>query len=134
MLKLFEACPACGGSLIITECQCSRCRTKIQGQFRPGLFSALTDEQLNFIRIFLAARGNLSETEKQLGVSYPTIRAKLDEINKALERVERETQASQPAPSDKDAERRAVLERVASGELSAAEALQHLIHLQKGQQ
>ncbi len=122
MLKLFEQCPACGGSLIITEIQCANCHLTMQGEFKPGLFSTLSDDQLTFVRAFLRVRGNLSEMEKVLGVSYPTIRNKLDEINQALERAEK---LPELAPAASEA-RRAILQKVAAGELDAAQALEQL--------
>lgn len=121
MLKLFEHCPACGGPLVITEIQCSHCHLKMQGEFKPGLFSTLSDDQLTFVRAFLRVRGNLSEMEKVLGVSYPTIRNKLDEINQTLERAE-----ALPDPAPATDARTAILARVAAGELDAAQALEQL--------
>lgn len=122
MLRLFEQCPACGGSLVITEIQCSNCHLKMQGEFKPGLFSTLSDDQLTFVRAFLRVRGNLSEMEKVLGVSYPTIRNKLEEINQTLERGE-QTPVITLALGN---ERSAILSKVASGELDVAEALELL--------
>ena len=139
MIKLFEQCPACGGPIVITECRCANCHLQMRGEFRPGLFSTLSEDQLAFVRVFLRARGNLSEVEKVLGVSYPTIRNKLDEINKTLDRAE-----AVPAPNpDKGASaaetpnpaeeaRRAILQQVSAGELSAADAVQKLRDLQGG--
>jgi hypothetical protein len=124
MLKLFEQCPACGGPVVITEIKCSSCRLTMQGEFKPGLFSTLSDDQLTFVRTFLRVRGNLSEMEKVLGVSYPTIRNKLDEINQALDRTDK---APEPPPQN-DA-RNAILHQVAAGELDAAEALVQLKQL-----
>jgi hypothetical protein len=94
----------------------------MQGEFKPGLFSTLSDDQLTFVRAFLRVRGNLSEMEKVLGVSYPTIRNKLDEINKALERAE---ENPAPAPTA-DSPRSEILKRVAAGQLDAAQALELL--------
>ncbi|MGE5140010.1 MAG: DUF2089 domain-containing protein [Rudaea sp.] len=131
MLKLFDKCPACGGQIVITECRCRDCNLQMRGQFQPGLFSALSEDQLTFVRIFLRVRGNLSEVEKVLGISYPTIRNKLDEINGVLDTAEQpaaEPVRAVPAPST-DAtgeERRRVLQQVASGEITAAEALERL--------
>lgn len=135
MLKLFEQCPACGGPLVVTECRCANCQLKMQGEFRPPLFATLSDDQLTFIRAFLRVRGNLSEMEKVLGVSYPTIRNKLDEINKSLERIEsslrgdesRNAPESEPNPTE-DA-RRAILQKVAAGEISAADAVEEIKNL-----
>ena len=120
MLKLFEQCPACGGPIVITEIQCSRCHLKMQGEFKPGLFSSLSDDQLTFVRAFLRVRGNLSEMEKVLGVSYPTIRNKLDEINQALDRAEEKPNIVQDNP------RTAILNQLAAGEIDAAQALEQL--------
>ncbi len=119
MLKLFEQCPACGGQIVITEIQCANCHLKMQGEFTPGLFSTLSSDQLNFVRAFLRVRGNLSEMEKVLGVSYPTIRNKLEEINNVLDFAEQN-----PVPAK--SERSAILDKVAAGELDAAQALEQL--------
>jgi len=81
MQKLFNQCPACGGQLIITECKCPACQLQMRGEFQTGQLSSLSDETLTFIKVFLSARGNLTEVERVLGISYPTIRNKLDEIN-----------------------------------------------------
>lgn len=140
MLKLFERCPACGGDLIITECRCPACRLQLRGEFGAGLFASLSDEQLTFIRAFLRARGNLTELEKVLGVSYPTIRNKLDEINAALERAEatsapRQAAIETPATAGPHPGREArqdILKQVAQGSLTPAEALRRLQNLREG--
>lgn len=122
MLKLFEQCPACGGPLVITEIQCANCHLKMQGEFKPGLFSSLSEDQLTFVRAFLRVRGNLSEMEKVLGVSYPTIRNKLDEINQTLERAEN---TALPVASS-SSPRTEILNRLAAGEIDTAQALEQL--------
>ena len=136
MLRLFEQCPACGGPIVITEIQCTNCHLTMQGEFKPGLFSTLSDDQLTFVRAFLRVRGNLSEMEKVLGVSYPTIRNKLDEINQALERAEKAPDPASPSTA-LDYERRsgqvvandarsAILQKIAAGELDPVEGLAQL--------
>ena len=140
MLKLFNRCPACGSTITVTECRCDNCRLEMRGDFRPGLFAALSDDQMAFLRVFLRARGNLTEVEKVLGISYPTIRSKLDEVNKALDQAEaapdvNETKpVSGPTASAGPAEgaRRAILQQVAANEITAAEALQKLREMQGG--
>ena len=125
--KILESCPSCGGELEIRELRCSWCETEIRSYFKPCDFCRLTDEQSTFLRLFVTSRGNLSEVEKRLGVSYPTVRAKLDEVIARLTSPE-----PRPAPPQDGAgpgaapSRRAVLEAVARGELSPAEAAQHL--------
>ena len=80
MRKILERCPSCGGPLEIREVQCTVCETQVRARYQPCDFCALTEEQSTFLRIFVMSRGNLSEVEKRLGVSYPTVRAKLDEV------------------------------------------------------
>ena len=125
MRKLLEQCPACGGRLVITGICCESCSTEVRGRFAPGKLSSLTEEQLTFVQIFLRSRGNLSEVEKVLGISYPTIRNKLDEIIKVLNR----DQVDVPTGPDVEAERRTVLAHVASGAISPAEGLERLRNL-----
>ena len=86
MQNMFDKCPACGGQIVINECKCSQCHLQMRGEFRPGRFLNFSDDQLTFIQVFLSARGNISEVERILGVSYPTIRNKLDEVNEILTR------------------------------------------------
>jgi len=130
--KILESCPSCGGELEIRELRCSWCETEIRSYFKPCDFCRLSEEQSTFLRLFVTSRGNLSEVEKRLGVSYPTVRAKLDEVIARLAPAE-----PRPAPPPDGAapiprpDRRAVLEAVARGELSPAEAAQHL-HAQGG--
>jgi hypothetical protein len=137
MINLFEKCPACGGQIVVTECKCVNCQLQMHGEFRTGQFASLSEDQQTFVKVFLTARGNLSEVEKVLGVSYPTIRNKLDEINDTLNRtlstfdarsINRDD-ASAAMPKSEDETRRAILQKVAAGELSAADAVQKLQNL-----
>ena len=134
MQNMFDTCPACGGQLVITECQCSQCRLQMRGEFRPGRFLNLSDDQLTFIQVFLSARGNISEVERILGVSYPTIRNKLDEVNEILTRSnddiedvpskDNDTPAVRPMSAE-DARKR-ILQEVADGKLSPVAAIEKL--------
>ena len=134
MQKLFNRCPACGGQLIITEVRCPECRIQIRGEFQPGQFATLSDDELTFIRVFLSTRGNLSEVERTLGISYPTIRNKLDEINDILNRAgeaavprqEKSSEAEAPALADAGETRIDILQRVADGQLPPEEAMRRL--------
>ena len=138
MLKLFNQCPACGSQLIITECKCPVCQLQMRGEFQSGQLSSLSDEALTFIKVFLSARGNLTEVERVLGISYPTIRNKLDEINNILNR-NNETIIIPEKPTGSTAEKKAasvedvrkdILQQVSDGRLSPAEAAQKLKDLQ----
>ena len=136
MIKLFDKCPACGGVIAVTECKCTNCQLQMRGEFRTGEFSSLSGDEMTFVKVFLRARGNLTEVEKVLGISYPTIRNKLDEINDSLDRAEaaaktnRNPTSSANTPQTEnpstDQARKEILRQVAAGELAAADALQKL--------
>lgn len=120
MRKILEACPSCGGSsLIVTEVVCATCGTQVRSRYQPGPFSALDEEQQTFLLLFVRSRGNLKDVEKTLGVSYPTVRAKLDEIVQRLEPPAAPA-ASVAPPAD---DRRSVLALVQSGQLAPDDAL-----------
>src|SRR3954462_8000472 len=82
--KILESCPSCGGPLEIGEVHCTLCETQVHARYRPCDFCLLSEEQSTFLLLFVTSRGNLSEVEKRLGVSYPTVRAKLDEVIERL--------------------------------------------------
>lgn len=82
--KIINKCPVCGGKLIITKLKCKNCETILENDFEMSKFEYLTNDQLNFVEVFLKCRGNIKDVEKELGISYPTVRAKLDEVVKSL--------------------------------------------------
>lgn len=82
--KQLTDCPVCDNQLTITSYQCRRCGTKIEGQFEQDKFSRLSQEEKDFIELFVRKRGSIKEIEKELGISYPTVRNKLDEVIAAL--------------------------------------------------
>jgi hypothetical protein len=81
---LISVCPVCSKQLKITKLQCTHCHTTIENEFELSNFATLSKEQLGFIETFLKCRGNIKEVEKELGVSYPTVRGKLDDIISSL--------------------------------------------------
>lgn len=79
-----NSCPVCDHELTITKYQCKRCHTSIEGNFKVDKFSTLTDKQRDFIELFVMKRGSIKEIEKELAVSYPTVRNMLDDVIAAL--------------------------------------------------
>jgi hypothetical protein len=110
-----HGCPSCGGSLIISELKCSSCDTVVRGEFFPTPFGSLSDEQLGFIRTFVMARGSIREVEGRLGISYPTVRNKLDEVIASL------SATAGPSRSRED-----ILADLEAGKITAAEAIERL--------
>jgi hypothetical protein len=139
---VISTCPVCEGELLISRLHCRSCGTALEGEFGVGRFGRLSREQLALLESFLRARGNLKEMERELGISYPTVRGRVDALVRALDlgdgealALEDQDAAIAPEPEaqssevDQAAERRAVLERLSRGEIDAAEAAGQLRQL-----
>ena len=116
--KILCKCPVCSSRLKVTSLKCDQCKTVIQNQFELSKFDYLNIEQLCFIEVFLKSRGNIKDVEKELGISYPTVRAKLDEVITTLGY----TIAKQKTAVDK----KEVIDMLEKGEITADEALNML--------
>jgi hypothetical protein len=81
---VISTCPVCSSELFVTRLQCRGCGTAIEGDFSVGRFGRLSREQLALLESFLRARGNLKELERELKLSYPTVRARIDTLVRAL--------------------------------------------------
>jgi hypothetical protein len=133
---VIATCPVCQGELTVTRLHCRSCGTALEGEFGVGRFGRLEREQLAFLESFLRSRGNLKELERELGISYPTVRSRLEGLLRALglgdgtalpaqdDEVQAESTPAIPEHANQDlaAERRAILERLSRHELSADEA------------
>ena len=73
-------CPVCGDGLALTRLTCESCGTELSGSFEACEFCALTPEDRELLRVFLASRGNMKDLERHLGVSYPTARSRFDAL------------------------------------------------------
>ena len=82
--RVISKCPICSSKLKIMKLRCNKCGTIIENEFEFSKFEYLGEEHLNFMEVFLKCRGNIKDVEKELGISYPTVRAKLDEVVSAL--------------------------------------------------
>lgn len=111
------SCPVCSHRLATTRLTCPECSTELAGAFTSCDFCVLSDEDLDVLRVFLASRGNMKELERHLGVSYPTARARFDQLLTRLG-IER---AAAPAPS-----RIELMEQVARGDIDVDEAMRRL--------
>lgn len=118
--EVLGRCPVCSSELTVQRLRCSSCGVALEGEFHLNPFNRLSTEQQRFVEIFLVARGNMSEVQKELGVSYPTVRARLEEIISQL--------GHKPAGSEASlqAERLQTLQEVESGSLSVEEALRRM--------
>ena len=129
---VIATCPVCAGELTIARLHCRSCGTALEGEFGVGRFGRLDREQLALLESFLRARGNLKEMERELGISYPTVRARVDGLVRALgladgpatDALDADLADEPEATSSVDAadQRREILERLAKRELSAEDA------------
>jgi hypothetical protein len=127
---VISTCPVCSGELAVTRLHCRSCGTTLEGEFSVGRFGRLTKEQLALLESFLRSRGNLRDMERELGISYPTVRSRVEALVRALgfgPRDGDESGADEPAsagvPSgDAAATRQEILERLARREIGAEEA------------
>ena len=114
----------------MTRLRCGQCGTTIEGEFAVGRFGRLSKDQLTVLESFLRSRGNLRDMERELGISYPTVRARVEALVRALGFGPREGGAEDEAPeppaaaSDDDIAmgRREILERLARHEMTAEDA------------
>ncbi len=84
MNQILTQCPVCKGELAITRLHCSSCNTAIEGRFYSGAFANLSKEQMKFIEVFVRNEGKIKHVEKELNLSYPTIRNRLHEVIRAM--------------------------------------------------
>ena len=127
---VISTCPVCAGELAVTRLHCRSCGTTLEGEFSVGRFGRLTREQLVLLESFLRSRGNLRDMERELGISYPTVRSRVEALIRALgfgPRDGDEATDDAPAGGTADAagaaaERQQILERLARHEISADEA------------
>lgn len=136
---VISTCPVCTGELAVTRLHCRSCGTTLEGDFNVGRFGRLSREQLALLDSFLRSRGNLRDMERELGISYPTVRARVEALIRALgfgpradgsgdqEAIDTAS-ATGPAgnptgsAADTAAARQDILERLARGELTAEAA------------
>jgi hypothetical protein len=121
MYPVIGTCPVCGENLTVTRLYCRACDSAIEGHFTLGRFYQLAPEQMAFVETFIRCEGKLTRVQEELGMSYPTARARLTEVIQALG-----YEVSDSKPDISPEERRKILEQLASGEISSEEAVHQL--------
>ncbi len=120
---VISTCPVCASELAVTRLHCRSCGTTLEGDFSVGRFGRLNRDQLALLESFLRSRGNLREMERELGISYPTIRGRVEALVRALgfgPRTDGETDdADAPTEAVPTPTRDSILERLARHEISA---------------
>jgi hypothetical protein len=124
MHPVIGQCPVCSGELVVARLYCPTCATAIEGRFGLGRLSQLSETQLDFVETFIRCEGKLTRVQDELGISYPTVRSRLEEVIRSL--------GYEVAPGEEESkvvseeERRAILKDLADGKLSSEEAMRLL--------
>lgn len=115
------SCPVCARPLVIVRLGCEGCGTALEGRFSMGRLGRLSREQLDFVEVFLTARGKIKDVEAALGISYPTVVSRLEQVVAALGAP---SAAPKSAPTTTGTDD--VLDALARGELTTVEAAARL--------
>lgn len=139
MARTVTTCPVCQGPLRVSELRCDRCDLTIRGRFQACRFCEAPAEHLGFIETFLRCEGNLAQVERELGLSYPTLRNRLTAALESLglrrrgEAAGRGPEAEVPLETveavdrpETASRRRDLLDALARGDVSAEVAAERL--------
>ncbi|HEV8489298.1 MAG TPA: DUF2089 domain-containing protein [Candidatus Limnocylindrales bacterium] len=125
---VISTCPVCAGELAVTRLRCRSCGTTLEGDFTVGRFGRLNRDQVALLESFLRSRGNLRDMERELGISYPTVRSRVEALIRALGFGPRYGEPAEGADEEGDgaagppATRQEILEQLARHEISAEAA------------
>ena len=111
-----------GSPLVIERVRIPEKQIAVEGAFTLPELARITPDDQVFIVAFLRSHGSIKEMEQTFGVSYPTIKARLNRISSQLEFVD-----TNPAPS-----RAEVLEKLKAGQITADEAIRTLEEMKEG--
>ncbi len=118
-------CPVCGERLAVTRLNCPNCDTSIEGRFQPSRLETLSPEHRAFVELFVRCEGKLNWLAQELKLSYPTVRARLDEVIRAMGY---EVKDMPPAEEKQRLfeQRQAILDELAAGKVTPADAVRQL--------
>jgi hypothetical protein len=132
--RVSGVCPVCGETMVVTRLSCTSCGSALEGTFqlseigapstagaeRFGRLARLDTAQLQFVEVFLRCRGVIKNVEDMLGISYPTVKARLANVLEALG-----FESEEERPVDREL-RREILGDLSSGRISVEEAHRRL--------
>lgn len=121
MPQLVTQCPACHESLVVTRLTCPGCDLHLDGQFELPALLGLSAAELEFVVRFVRASGSLKEMAKLEGLSYPTIRSRLNDLIARLDDLHTES-----SPDEHE-----ILDAVAAGKMTAAQGAAKLKELKR---
>jgi hypothetical protein len=108
-------CPECNQPLKVARMACPACKVAMEGEFEVSALGKLSLDDQAFVIAFVRHHGSLKKMESLFGISYPTVKNRLNAIGAALDK-----NFLAPSPNVY------VLEQLSRGELSVEEALERL--------
>jgi hypothetical protein len=126
MTKLPTNCPVCQGPVEITEVSCRACDVQISGHFESNRYARLSSEHANFLETFLRCRGVIRDMETALGISYPTVRSRLDALLVALDLDSPALPANATPVVDAATRRKDILKAISEGRIDPDEGLREI--------
>jgi len=108
-------CPDCNQPLRISRMACPSCKMSMDGDFEVSPLGQLSLEDHTFVVAFVRHHGSIKKMESLFGISYPTVKNRLNAIGAALDKS-----LEVPSPN------LYVLEQLSRGEITVAEALEKL--------
>lgn len=88
MKRLPKTCPSCGDVLSVRTMHCAKCETSIEGDYALPLLMRLKEEDQAFVCDFVRCSGSLKEMAQKMGLSYPTVRNRLDDIIASMNQLD----------------------------------------------
>ncbi len=84
MIKKIKSCPSCEQEMVISELKCPKCDLRVKKDISLCPFCLLNEDDYEFLLVFLRTQGRITDMEKALNTSYPTIKSKIDDLLKSL--------------------------------------------------
>ena len=119
-------CPACTAPLEPRVMVCEPCGIRVEGQFAVNEFTRLTPDDLHFLRVYLHCEGRIRDVERALGVSYPTVKARVASLRQVLSLAAEDPVADARtalAGADKSVEWMHLLAAIENGSMSVKEVI-----------
>jgi hypothetical protein len=114
-------CPVCHHEMDVNKLKCPNCKITIEGEFSTCRFCQLPPEQMEFLDAFIRCKGNIKDIEIQLGISYPTVKNRLNGLIHALGYSVEDESEEMPVDSEKK-QRQEILDALERGEIKPTEA------------
>lgn len=105
-----------GADIVVERVRFTNSKIAIEGEFELPPLARLPAEDQVFIMAFIRSHGSIKDMERMFGISYPTVKNRLNRLAGRLELVE-----TRPLPAAEE-----VLAELERGEITAAEAIERL--------